>query len=437
MTTITSEWSTPVSFTVELYETLPDTEVQKIFPADGGEGDWFGENIAIDLNQTTLVVGAQKHNPSGKDNAGAAYVYVKNQGSWVFQAKLAPTTLAASDGFGYSVSISGDGNTIAVGAPYTDETGNADRGSVFIFTRSGTTWTQRTKIIAPGGGIPTGGSGASYGFGRCVRLNKNNGVLAVGAPTAVVTSPGYSPTINAGVVYVYTGSAASWSLKDTIWPNEGGAQTENGVFGSDIAMTADGSRILVGAYFNNAATQSNARIVFFDRTGDKWNQTALIDRPNVYSDYFGYSVAISDDGLVAAVGCTSDTNGTVANGGSVYVFRNINGTWSQEAILLDPDFTPNQTKGNSVSISADGMDIVAGAKRRSYDGTNNIGAFYHWQKDGSTWVMKNRITASDKSLGIYFGESVQISADGETIYAGAIAGKNAAGVGTGAVYIFN
>jgi hypothetical protein len=437
MTTITSEWSTPVSFTVELYETLPDTEVQKIFPADGGEGDWFGENIAIDLNQTTLVVGAQKHNPSGKDNAGAAYVYVKNEGSWVLQAKLAPSTLVATDGFGYSVSISGDGNTIAVGAPYTDEPGVADRGSVFIFTRSGTTWTQRIKIVAPGGGIPTGGSGVSYGFGRCVCLNKNNGVLAVGAPNATITVSGYAAVENAGVVYVYTGSAASWSLKDTIWPNKGSVQIENGVFGRDIAMTPDGSRILVGAYFTNLATQSKARIVFFDRTGDKWNQTAVIDRPNINSDYFGISVSISDDGLVAAVGCTHDKDGTADNGGSVYVFRNTAGSWSQETILNDPDFTPSQTKGNSVSISADGMDIVAGAKRRSYDGTNNIGAFYHWRKDGSTWVMKNRITASDKSLGIYFGESVRISADGETIYAGAIAGKNAAGTGTGAVYIFN
>ncbi len=121
------------------------TEIQKIVPGDLSAGDLFGQSV--DVSGTTLCGGAPNSDAAAL-NAGAVYVYTTATGAWTQQAKLTAGTAAANDGLGTVVAI--DGDTIAAAAPYDDDNG-ANSGSVFIFTRTGTAWAQQA-IVKPSSG---------------------------------------------------------------------------------------------------------------------------------------------------------------------------------------------------------------------------------------------------------------------------------------------
>ena len=115
--------------------------------SDGAADDAFGYSIALSGN--TAVVGAVAATVGGKSAAGAAYVFVRSGTMWTQQAKLTAADAAADDSFAESVAV--DGDTVLVGAPYADVMGDGDRGAVYVYSRSGTTWTQQAKL-APSDG---------------------------------------------------------------------------------------------------------------------------------------------------------------------------------------------------------------------------------------------------------------------------------------------
>jgi hypothetical protein len=150
----------------------------KLTASDGAADDAFGSSVA--LNGNTAVVGAQfGYSPSSlRLKSGAAYVFVRSGTTWTQQAKLKPSDVRSRDGFGFSTAVIGD--IAMVGAPFQ---GGDDIGSVYVFVRSGSTWTQQAKLIA------AAGSG-DYNFGISVAMTGDAAVVGSDNDAEAGAQPG-------------------------------------------------------------------------------------------------------------------------------------------------------------------------------------------------------------------------------------------------------
>ena len=163
----------------------------KLVASDAAAGDQFGSAEGrLGLSGDTLVVGAHKRDEGGTDR-GAVYVFTRSGTTWSQQAKITPASPTDYDNFGHSTDISGD--TLVVGAPGDDDAAT-DAGAVYVYTRSGTTWSQQAKLT---------GDAASDALGRDVRIKGD--VIVTGAE-------GEDPTANySGAIYVFTRSGTTWT----------------------------------------------------------------------------------------------------------------------------------------------------------------------------------------------------------------------------------
>ncbi|MFH1231047.1 MAG: FG-GAP repeat protein, partial [Planctomycetota bacterium] len=249
-----------------------------------------------------------------------------------------------SDEFGNSIDISDD--TIVVGTQYEDSNstginGNqadnsaTDSGAVYVFTRSGTTWSQQAYIKASNTEV-------SDEFGNSIDISGDT--IVVGTQYEDSNAIGINgnqadnSAIDSGAVYVFTRSGTTWSQQAYIKASN----TEtNDVFGTGVAIS--GNILVVGAVYedsnaigingnqaDNSAADSGA-VYFFTRSGTNWSQQAYIKTSKTEAkDWFGCSVAISGDTIIAGTYAeSSDATGingnqadnSAAESGAVYVFR--------------------------------------------------------------------------------------------------------------------
>lgn len=161
--------------------------------ANGSAKDWFGYSMAISKDGNTLAVGAVYADVSGKADQGNVLVFSRAGGAWKLQKSLTSESGNAGDAFGLAVSLSADGNTLAVGAPGADVKGVADQGSVIVFARSGAAWDQQQVLAASSGA-------AKANFGSSVSLSSDGNTLAAGGPNA-----------GKGSVLVFSRANGTWS----------------------------------------------------------------------------------------------------------------------------------------------------------------------------------------------------------------------------------
>lgn len=201
------------------------TEQQKITASDAENYDTFG--FAVSVSGDTMVVGAWRADLSmGRGDAGAAYVYVRSGGHWTEQQKLTATDAAFGDYLGSSAAIEGD--TIVVGAPGVDRATDMDVGALYVFTRSGTTWTQQAKLQSVLGAA-NDQLGQSVGF--------DNDVVVGGAPYA-----DQGALAHAGAAYMFSRTGSTWSEQGRLSPSMAEAE---GNFGFTASL--DGTAALIGA----------------------------------------------------------------------------------------------------------------------------------------------------------------------------------------------
>lgn len=255
------------------------TQQVELTANDVAAGDNFGMSVAIDGN--TLVVGARSKNSS----QGAAYVFTRSGNIWSQQAELVANDAVNNDNFGVSVAISLD--TLVVGA-YAK---NSSKGAVYIFTRSGSVWSQQTKLTA---------SDAVNNdiFGTSVSISSNT--LAVGAP---------GKNLSTGAAYIFTLSNNIWSQQSELTASDA---TTNDQFGGSVAISL--GTLVVGAWKNSS---SKGAAYVFTRSGGIWSQTQqtkLIAGDAANNDTFGYSVSIGGNTYI--IGAPGKSNST----GEVYIF---------------------------------------------------------------------------------------------------------------------
>jgi alpha-tubulin suppressor-like RCC1 family protein len=350
-------------------------ETQALLKAsNGGVTDSFGTAVAI--SNDTIVVGAYQEDgdssstlASTNENAagaGAAYVYVGDGSDWTQQAYLKASNAASNANFGRSVDI--DGDTIIVGA----DGASTSAGRAYIYTRSGTTWTEQAILSAEDG------AGNNDKFGMDVAIDGDTAVVGAYNEDGSITSTQASPNnlaTNSGAVYVFVRSGSTWTLQAYLKASNAEAQD---YFGLDVDISGD--TIIVGAYGEDGSSSSTAvspdntaaeagAAYIFTRSGTTWTQQAYLKPSSLEAgDRFGDSVAVSGD--IAAVQASRDDgsitstlaspNNLVDGNHATYVFQRSGGNWTASTILKSPNGYSN-TNGKGVAINPQGDTIVQGA----------------------------------------------------------------------------
>ena len=321
------------------------TQQAKIQASDAEASDQFGYSVAIDGD--TAIVGARVED-TGATNAGAAYIFTRSGSTWTQQQKIQASDAQASDQFGNSVAI--DGDTVIVGA-YQEDTGATDAGAAYIFTRSGSTWTQQAKI-------QSSDIEASDWFAEAADISGDTVIVGARLEDAGGTS--------AGAAYIFTRSGSTWTQQAKIQSSDIEASDQ---FGYSVAI--DGDTVIVGALRESTGASQAGAAYVFTRSGSTWTQQAKIQASDAEAtDQFGYSVAI--DGDTAIVGAKlEDTGGTSA--GSAYIFYRDGSTWTQQAKIQASDAEANDQFAEAVDIS--GNTVIVGAYQED-TGATDAGAAY-------------------------------------------------------------
>ena len=379
-----------------------------------GANSFFGYSIALSSDGTTMAVGAEGESSSSTgiggnqsntsaSGSGAVYVFTHSGSTWSQQAYVKASNTDAGDNFGYSVALSGDGTTLAVGAVGEssnatgidgDQTDNSSSqsGAVYVFTRSGSTWSQQAYVKASN-------TDAGDWFGSSVALSSDGTTMAVVALNESSSATGIdgNQADNAfpysGAAYVFTRSGSTWSQQAYVKASNTGASDW---FGYSVALSGDGDTLAVGAAYesssatgidgnqaDNSALRSGAAYVF-TRSSGTWSQQAYVKASNTEAnDNFGYSVALSSDGTTLAVGARgessratgiggSQTDNSYSQSGAAYVFTRSGSTWGQQAYVKASNTGPNDWFGSSIALSGDGTTLAVGAIHE-HSGATGIG----------------------------------------------------------------
>ena len=300
--------------------------------------DQSGYSVAMSADGNRIAIGARYNDGSG-NNAGHVRVYTLANGTWT-QTGADINGEAAGDNSGWSVAMSADGNRIAIGAPYNDGSA-ADSGHVRVYSWNGTAWTQTGADINGENGIDWSG--------YSVAMSADGNRIAIGA------SMNDSSGGDAGHVRVYSWNGTAWTQTGADIDGEAAADTS----GSSVAMSTDGNHIAIGAQRNDGNGSMAGHVRVYSWNGTAWTQTGSDIDGEAAEDQSGYSVAMSADGTRIAIGAIlNDGNGITA--GHVRIYTLANGTWTQTGSDIDGQDAGDYSS-YSLDMSADGNHIVIGA----------------------------------------------------------------------------
>jgi len=332
----------------------------------------------VSLDGDYAVIGAYWDDDNGY-NSGSAYIFHKSGTIWTEQAKITASDGLAEDYFGISVSISGD---YAVIGAYQDDDNGSNSGSVYIFHRNGTTWTQQAKLTASDG---------SYEDHFGISVSISGDYVVIGANRDDDNGN------NSGSAYIFHRTGTTWTQQDKIIASDGANQD---LFGYPVSISGDYA--VIGSYRDDDNGNNSGSAYIFYKSGTTWTQqTKLTASDGSAEDWFGISISISGD--YAIIGAyNDDDNG--AESGSSYIFHRVGTTWTQQDKITASDGAGEDGFGRSVSINGDYALIGA------YN-DNDSGSSYVFHKIGTIWTEQSKITASDAATNDFFGISVSINGD--------------------------
>jgi hypothetical protein len=303
------------------------SEQQELDSPAGAAQDGYGWSVTLAGDGGTALVSAY----TGNGLNGIVYSYARQGGSYVLDGRITAPDGAAGDAFGASVSLSGLGNVALIGAP--DH--NGDQGAAYVFVHGGRSWSEQREFQDPGA------AGEAYGYSVSEAADGLTGV--VGAPLA-----------NGGDGAAYVFSQLGSSQQQLV----GTATPATSLFGLSVSIDALTGRILVGSPFANLG--EGAAFVY-DNAGSRWTQSQELAPSNPGgSDAFGFSVSLDYLGNVALIGATG-RNGTA---GSAFTFAgngNGNGKLSQQRELTEPTPGLGDQYGYSVAVNALGSELLIGS----------------------------------------------------------------------------
>lgn len=371
--------------------------------------DHSGWSVSISSDGSVVAIGAPSNDGNGR-SSGHVRVYQNNSGIWT-QIGSDIDGEAQDDVSGCSVSISSDGSILAIGAYLNDGTANAS-GHVRVYQNLAGVWTQIGDDI-------DGESQANHS-GYSVSLSSDGSVVAIGANIS-----GYA----SGQVRVFQNHSGVWTQVGA--DIDGEASPDNS--GWSVSLSSDGSVVAIGAIYNDGNGSNSGHVRVYQNLSGVWTQIGDDIDGEAAEDRSGFSVSLSSDGSVVAIGAPYNSgNGTLS--GHVRVYQNLSGVWTQIGEDIDGE-TAFDESGSSICLSSDGSMVAIGAHST---GTGNTKGYVRiYQNLSGVWSQIGT-DIDGETAGDHSGHSVSLSSDGSTVAIGAPYNyENGTGPNSGHVRVYD
>lgn len=377
-------------------------------PITGSTGSESGTSVAMSSDGSIVAIGSPE---ALLGSPGRVKVYQLVSGAWT---QLGADIVGAANGdyTGWSVALSDDGLTVAVGSPYADPSTVNQAGVVRVYRLASGSWTQLGTDIA--------GTSLSGQLGYSVALSASGHRVAIGAPQV----------LSRGTVSVreYNAGTSSWGQVGSTLVAELSADE----FGTSVSLSDDGAWLAVGAPLNNAggnADAGHARV--FELVATTWTQRGADIDGEVAGELAGQSIALSGNGQRLVIGAHS-SDGAGPNAGRVRVFDYAGSAWSLVGGALDGTETGSEF-GWAVDITSAGDQIVVGA-RKSDDPASDAGSVTAFTLVSGTWTQRGQ-TITGTAASEQAGYALAMNSTGDRIVIGS-PGRALPSANTGEVRIF-
>lgn len=323
--------------------------------------DFFGRSISMSSDGNTIAVGISGDDTSAI-SAGLVKVYQLTGGVWT---QIGQDILGSASGneLGTAVSLSGDGTILAVGEPNSDSNGT-DAGLVRVFEYIGNVWTQVGQDLI--------GEWHSNDSGAKIDLSNDGTIIAIASPGNIGDS------VKFGQVEIYQNIAGTW----TQMGQDLQAFTTFQGIPMEIDLSQDGMTVAIGCPYNNPIAYNSGEIFIYKYNGNVWLQAGQSLASNTAYDYWGFSLKLFSNGNAIAFGGRGGTDALVKNYIKIYEYNS--NSWSQTGadIIGDRGFP-------TVDISPDGEMLILGThsslvSTKLFMNTNNV-----WSQIGSTIIPNN------------------------------------------------
>jgi hypothetical protein len=313
--------------------------------SDPASNDNFGYSFSLSEDGLHLVVGARGEDSSGSSDNGAFYYFTRSGSTWTQQQKVLPPEGMGSDttiNFGSSVKLSNNSNVLFVGAPLRDGSSLTNAGKVYIYTRSGTTWTYSTSIVSSD-------LSSNDWFGWSLDLSSDGTTLVVGAPGESIA---VNPFSN-GAVYIFTGSGTSWTQQGGKLNASDPGSGDN--LGLTVAVSSNGNTVLASAPSWNSSNIGSGAVYVFTRSGTTWSQLQRLNIPTLTGNEDLYrGMSLSPDGNTIVVGASGADISPYNASGAVYVYSKSGSTFSLVQTILPDDAVSNTRFGLATVLNSTG-----------------------------------------------------------------------------------
>ena len=372
--------------------------------------DWSGFSVSLSSDGRTVAIGA-RYNTGNGTWAGHVRVYKYVNGSWA-QLGADIDAEAAGDESGYSVSLSADGSTVAIGAPMNDGNGTSS-GHVRVYKFINGGW---VKL-----GADIDGEATNNASGFSVSLSMDGSTVAIGAPS------NNGNGAFSGHVRVYQYVNGGWVQLGTDIDGEAAGDG----LGYSVSLSVDGKTVAIGAPMNDGNGTSSGHVRIYKLVNGSWVKLGADIDGEASDDFSGHSVSLSADGSTVAIGAhQNDGNG--ASAGHVRVYKYLNTSWTKLGADIDGE-TAGDIMGHSVSLSANGNRVAIGAPM---NGGNGIGSGHVrlYEFMNGIWTQRGAEIDGEAASNVS-GYAVSLSSDGNTVAIGArLNSGNGAGSGHVRVY---
>ena len=327
-----------------------------------GEAEFNVSGFSVSLSDdgTIVAIGAPANDGNG-DGSGHVRIYAWNSTTSAWEQQGADIDgEATSNESGRSVSLSSDGTTVAIGASSNDGNGDGS-GHVRIYAWNSTTsaWEQQ--------GADIDGEAAGDNSGSSVSLSSDGTTVAIGA------SNNDGNGTSSGHVRIY-----AWNSTTSAWEQQGAdidGEAAGDYCGGSVSLSSDGTIVAIGADHNdgNGDSSGHVRIYAWNSTTSAWEQQGADIDGEAANDWSGSSVSLSSDGTTVAIGADHNAgNGTSSGHVRIYAWNSVTSTWAQQVADIDGE-AAGDNSGYSVSLSSDGTIVAIGAPQANGNANGNSG----------------------------------------------------------------
>jgi|SaaInlStandDraft_5_1057022.scaffolds.fasta_scaffold01342_2 hypothetical protein len=416
--------------------------------------DESGYSVSLSADGQTVAIGAKANdagNANVADNRGHVRIYQYDANKTVAVTDQTSATFgpvgwnrlgsdidgeATGDQSGWSVSLSANGRTVAIGANLNDGNG-ADSGHVRIYqyaaNKTVAVTDQTSATFGPIGwnrvGSDINGEAAADQSGFSVSLSANGETVAIGAKF----NDGNGA--NSGHVRIFQFLSSGWTqLGGDIDGEAAGDES-----GTSVSLSTDGRTVAIGAYLNDGTgtSTSSGHVRIYTYNGTTWSKLGSDIDGETANDWSGWSVSLSANGRTVAIGAVSNDagNANADNRGHVRIYSYNGSAWIQLGLDIDGEAAGDES-GRSVSLSANGRTVAIGATYNNGVNGVNSGHVRIYSYNGSAWIQLG-LDIDGEAAGDYSGNSVSLSANGRTVAIGAIGNVGSLGTNSGHVRIYN